>query len=164
MVTIAPSQQFAGIINARDWPMTPPIEGALYLIFIQANPLNGGTQSQNKFEYICQWMWYLIGTNIPSSEQAENRGDRYRTSMGIVQNLRQANYPCFCKKQTYSCNPVTGVVTGTPFTSPSVGGAESIWWTFPKFMQKSDNNKSGLVYGICAVNVYGFDDVLASVA
>src|ERR1035438_5650375 len=97
MAIVAPGQNFGGLIQGRDWPATPPFPDTLYLLYIHAVSL-GGTESQNYFEIICQWSWIDIGTDIQPNQQKANRGDRWRTSMAIQSNLRQANYPSFCPK------------------------------------------------------------------
>jgi hypothetical protein len=165
MAIIDASQRFGGVVMSRDWPQDPPIGGALYLLYIQSVPTPLGTQAQNHFEYFCQWVWILIGNDITSTQQAANRGDRYRGNIKIMENLRQANYPCYTQKlQVSAVNQQTGVLTYTPVTSQyPASNLEMITWTKPRFMPKGDE-KSGLIYGAAAVQVSGFDDVDIKVA
>lgn len=163
MAIISPGQLFAGVIQARDFPMTPPLQNALYLLVISAQPI-GGTESQNLYEILCQWTWLSIGTDIQPNQQAANRGDRYRASMAIVNSLRNANFPSYCAKSTISSVDAEGDLTVTPINGPAVGGAESIWWSKLSFQPKQDNPKSGIVYGAASVRIYCYDDVMASVA
>ena len=161
MATVAPSQSMSGYIAARDFPLTPPVENSLYLLFISATPV-GGTEAQTLYQFLCQWNWLIIGTNIQANQQAENRGDRFRTNMGIISNLKQASYPGFCLKNTYAVG-ASGNVIGTNVIQAGVGTTESIWWSRPQFTPKQDNQKTGLIYGTATVRLYCFDDVLTSV-
>src|SRR5512140_3210869 len=72
-------QPFAGIVHASDWPQTPYVEGSLYLLLLEAKPI-GGTDSQTLYEFICQWSWILIGSDIGKGQVGQNRSDRYRTN------------------------------------------------------------------------------------
>lgn len=155
MAAIDSTQKMCGVVAARDWPLTPPIEGGLYLLFLSAVPTTG-TESQIFYEYSCQWNWLLIGTDISPTQQAENRGDRYRKSMQIVKNLRQANFPSFCSKKSFAAN-AQGTVTQMVYDP-----IESIWWSHLRMMPRADNDKSGLVYGAAALQLFAYDDVLAT--
>lgn len=165
MAIVAPLQRFGGAIMARDWPLDPPIPGALYLLYLTSVPTPLGTQAQNHFEYFCQWVWILIGTDIQATQQAANRGDRYRGNLQIAENLRQANYPGYTQKlQVTNVDQQTGAVTYAPVTSLyPASDLEMITWTKPRFMPKQDE-KSGLIYGAAAVQVSAFDDVNILVA
>ena len=163
MGIVNPAQMFGGVIQARDFPATPPFPDTLYLLYIGAVAL-GGTEAQNYYEILCQWSWIDIGTDIQQNQQKANRGDRYRTSMQIQSNLRQANYPSFCPKRTWTANAQTGALVGTLINGVVVGGAESIYWSKLTFMPKQDNPKSGFIYGAASVRLYAWDDVIAVVA
>ena len=167
MVTINGSQvpqPFGGVVNARDWPQTPPIEGALYLLVINAVPLGEKSQSQMGYMYFCQWVWLLIGTDIQMSQLGQSRSDRYRQNFQIQDNLVSANYPGFCVKKDYSVNQ-QGVVSsvGSSTTVP-YNTIEMVTWTDPKFMPKADNEKSGLVFGAAAVELHAYSDIPLAVA
>jgi len=161
MATIDPTQKMAGIISARDWPLTAPIEGALYLAVLAHRPV-GGTESQIAYAFTCQWLWFLRGTNIGVGQQAEDRGDRYRRSMVIATNIRNAHYPGFCSKRDFAVDG-TGNITQTGYTSYLVGGAESVRWTRPAFAPRQDD-ASGLLYEAATTVVTGMDDVLTAIA
>lgn len=163
MGIIAPGQQFGGVIQGRDWPGTPPLPDTLYLLFMGAVSL-GGTEAQNYYEILCQWSWIDIGTDIQANQQKANRGDRWRTSMAIQSNLRQANYPSFCQKKTWNVNAQTGELIGTAINGVLVGGVESIYWSKLTFMPKQDNPKSGFIYGAASLRIYAWDDVLQAIA
>jgi hypothetical protein len=166
MQLIDPSQMFGSVIQARDWPMTPPLEGALYLLFVNAVAL-GGSESQNYYELLCQWNWLLIGSDIQGNQVTANRGDRYRKSMKIQDNLRQANYPSFCAKKNYTVNPGTGALLGSYVIQNGVPNDvpwESLHWSKLTFMPRQDNPKSGFVYGAASLRIYCWDDVLEAVA
>lgn len=159
----APGQLLAGMANAQDWPQVPVMEEAPMLLFLNATPV-GGTESQIMYQSLCQWVWLIIGTNIPASQQAANRGDRYRKDAQIRQNLRQANYPGFCPRLSYSADTDGNLITATieqPVTPDSSG--ESIWWSRLQFMPKMDI-KSGVVYGAASVRIYSYEDVAIEVA
>lgn len=163
------NQPIGGIANARDWPNTPADEGALYLLFLQASPSEREdpiiSQSQMAYDYYCQWVWMLIGTDIAANQQTQNRADRYRSNFQIMSNLRQANYPGFCQKRDYSVNPSDGVVSSVPSQSAfPVSSIETVMWTPLKFMPRSDNAKSGLVFGAAAVELHAYDDISILVA
>lgn len=160
MQNVSPTQAFGGITNARDWPLTPLIFGALYLL-VGAKLATGGTDAQVLYEYQCQWTWLLVGTDIQANQVAENRGDRYRTNAAIEDNLRQANFPRWCNKQSASVNASTGAVTFTGVSSVTPSSStEQIYWTKINFATRFDNEKSGVVYGVGAVKIYGYDDTL----
>ncbi len=165
MGVYAPSQRFGGVVLARDWPADPPIQGALYLLYLTSNPTQLGTQAQNHFEYFCQWVWILIGSDIANNQQASNRGDRYRSNLQIMENLRQANYPGYTQKlQVASVDQQTGVITYAPvLSSYPTTNIEMVTWSKPRFMPKGDE-KSGIVYGAAAVQICGYDDVALAVA
>jgi hypothetical protein len=163
MKIINPGQMFGGVIQSRDWPASPPLASTLYLLFLSSQAI-GGSESQNLFELTLQWSWVTIGTDIQPNQQAANRGDRYRTSLMIMSNLRSANYPSYCPKRTIAGVDAEGDLTVNSINQLAVGGAESIWWSKLTMMPKQDNAKSGFVYGAASVRVYGWDDVLASVA
>ena len=164
MAVVSPTQAFGGYIDAQDWPQTPLVDSSLILVFLSAVPVSRNPEeAEILYQYQCQWVWTVMGTDIQAGQVGSNRGDRFRTNFIIIQNLRQANYPSFCAKKSYSVNETTGVVTGTSFTSPSIGGADSIWWSKLRFMPKSINQSSGLVYGAAKVDLYSYDSVLSTI-
>lgn len=158
-------QPMCGYVQARDWPQTPQVEGGLYLLIL-STPLGGGLKSraQEQVEVVCQWQWLLVGTDITAIQLAQNRGDRFRTNFQITENLRQANYPRFCRKQDYSVTP-TGVLQSIPSTSVyPVSPIESVTWTPLRFMPHTDSQISGLTFGVAALELYGFSDVNVAIA
>lgn len=158
-------QPFGGVSNARDWPQTQPTEGALYLLFLNATPLSDeATWAQNKYRFYLQWVWILIGTDIQPGQQGQNRSDRYRSNFQIIANLRQSNYPGFCIKNSYTATS-QGAVVGTRVQSVFPRSEiEMVTWTPLRYMPKSDNQKSGIVYGAAAVELDAYDDVSTLVA
>lgn len=156
-------QPFGGLVNARDWPQTPPMEGALYLLFINAIPTKGGTAAQREYEYFLQWVWLIIGSDIVASQQEQSRANRYRTNLQVMENLNQASYPGFARKMDFSADS-QGVISSVGSSSDyPKSDWESIRWTDPRFMPKSDN-QSGLIYGAAAVELYAYSDVAALIA
>jgi hypothetical protein len=162
MAKIDSSQKFGSMIEARDWPMTPPIEGALYLLYMHSLPV-GGTEAQIEYEHFCQWTWILIGTDITGTQQAANRGDRRRQNAAIINNLRQANFPSYCQKKSYAMNGNTVEGTGVSSTVP-YSSSESIFWSHLRFLPRPDLQKTGLIYGAAQVSVYAWEDVAVAVA
>lgn len=157
-------QPMGMIVNAADWPQTPPQEGALYLLVIKTSPAGIESQSQAGFDYHCQWSWIFLGTDILAGQQATNRGDRYRANMQLMKNLRDANYPGYCRKSEYTAD-TNGNVTATPSVSLYPASApEMITWSALDFMPRSDNAKTGLVYGAAAVTLHAVDDISTLVA
>jgi hypothetical protein len=162
MQTVDSTQQFGGVLAARDWPLTTPIFGALYLLVLGMNPV-GGTEAQAQYEYLLQWVWLLLGDDIAQNQQAENRGNRYRDGMKIVANLRQANFPQFCFKQNYTAD-AQGNLTAIPVQSTyTFSPEESVYWSRLKFMPRQDQ-ASGVMYGAAAVSLFAWDDVLPALA
>ena len=159
-------QPFGGVVNARDWPQSPVVEGALYLLVLTQNPNNKGmpSQAQMGYEYFCQWVWLLLGTDIQASQLVQNRADRFRQEMQIVENLRQASYPGWTRKMDVSVD-TNGNLSFVPSSSVvPVNALEMITWTNLRFMPKPDNEKSGVSYGAAAVEIHGYSDVSALVA
>lgn len=157
------AQPFGGIANARDWPQTKPIEGALYLLFLNAMPTREKSQAQVEYEYFLQWVWIIIGADIGSAQLEQSRANRYRTNLQIMENLRQGNYPGFARKQDFSSDAVGNVSVVNSASGYPVSDWESIRWSNIRFMPKSDN-QSGLVYGAAAVELYAYSDVAALIA
>lgn len=158
-------QPMCGIINARDWPQTPQVEGGLYLLFLSASPTRENSWAQAEYQYFCQWVWILLGTDITMSQQAQDRGDRYRANLQIMENLRQTHHPGFCQQKNYFVNPANGDITAVDSASVyPASPAEYVRWTKPRFVPKSDSEQSGLVYGAAAVELFAYSDVDLAVA
>jgi hypothetical protein len=152
MAKINASQVMGGCLDAQDWPQTPPIEGAFYLLYMNAVPV-GGTQAQQEYEYICQWTWLLIGADVAANQQSANRGDRYRTNLAMMENLRQAHFPGYCPKQDYVAS-ASGAITATP-KAP----VETLYWSKPTFRKQHDANQSGVLYGVATVRVGAWEAI-----
>lgn len=162
MAAVDSTQQFGGILQARDWPLTQPVFGALYLLVIAMNAV-GGTEAQALYEYVCQWSWILMGDDIVDAQQAQNRGNRYRQSMQVVANLRQANFPQFCPKINVQVDAQGSVTTAGVQSTYPVSPFESVWWSRLKFAPRQDQG-SGVLYGAAGVSLYAYDDVLPALA
>lgn len=161
---VSQPQRVAEVINARDWPLTAPVEGVLYLLFQKAVELPQGTQAQQLYEYMCMWVWLVIGQDIQANQQGANRGSRYRTNMQILSNLRQAHYAGFCPKTSLSADS-QGNLTSTPVMSEyPYSNVETIWWSRLSMMPRNDNQKSGITYGAAAFSLFSFEDVSVLVA
>ncbi len=164
MAAVNPDRVFGGIIQSRDFPQTHPIPGALYLIILGHRALDDHSTEDNMlYEFTCQWTWFTQGTDIAQDQVAANRGGRYRETMQIATDLRNANYPGFCAKSTTTVDTSTGVITQTPFVSSINGGWEMIRWSRLTFQPRQDQ-KSGIIYESATVRVTGYSDVDATVA
>lgn len=159
------AQPFGGVAEATDWPTTQPIEGALYLLVLDQHPTLQDSMAQMEYQYFLQWVWYLLGTDLGSTQQGQNRADRYRSHMTVLENLRQANMPHFCQKMDYAAN-AQGVVVATPSQSQyPVSSIEMVRWSPLKFMPfNKGNTQDGVLYYAAAVEVYAMDDVNPLVA
>jgi hypothetical protein len=171
------AQPMCGYVAARDWPMTPPIEGGLYLLFLNAVPTDDQSRAQKEYEYFCQWVWILIGQDIQADDTSQNRASRYASNMQIMENLRQAHYPGWTVEQRFQPTIIgglpTGGVTGVPTKTQMPGPGSSVIqtspieivrWTDLRFIPRQDNQKSGLIYGAAALELYARSDVLPAVA
>jgi hypothetical protein len=157
------TQPMLGYVSAGDWPQTPIVEGGLALLLVRGPVPVGRGQAQVMHKYLCQWNWILIGQDIQSANQSANRGDRFRANMQVMENLRQANYPCFAQKRDYSCDGTS--LTNVPSSSAyPYSPEESVRWTNPQFIPHFDDDKSGVVYGRAVVDVIAYSDVLPVIA
>jgi hypothetical protein len=163
MKLIDQNQKFGPIIASRDWPQTPPQDSTLYLLYLSSVPMSPSTASEVLYSHSVQWVWLVMGDDIAPQERKQNRGDRYRASMAMQVNLRNANFPGFCPKKSYASDK-NGGISSVGYTSPAVGGASSVWWGTPKFIPRHDAERSGLLYGIGATEIYAYDDVSSAVA
>jgi hypothetical protein len=150
-----PARKPCGMVNAQDWPQVEIVDGGLYLLYLTSvELLSQGTKSQTYFEHYVQWAWMFLGNDLSASQIGMNRGDRYRSNLAVVEELRQAHFPGYCPKQFSQCDVHTGVVTLTPY-SP----VEMISWGMPKLGTRMDNAKSGVLYGTASLEVYGYSTV-----
>jgi hypothetical protein len=157
------AQPFGGITQARDWPQTPVNEGSLYLLVLDQVP-HGGTASQRGYEYFLQWAWMLIGQDVQSTQQAANRGDRYRQNLVIEENLRQANYPGFCQKKDLVADSQGNLGFAASYSILPPNAYEPLYWTELRFKPKDDAAQSGVLYGAAAIELYAYSDVSPLVA
>lgn len=159
MAKYAAGQKFGGLIDARDWPQSKPMFGALYLLYLSSTPMRQSTESQVLYDHLCQWTWIVVGTDLTGTNMGQNRGDRRRQNMVIEQNLRQASYPGFCQKLNYGVPAASGAMVGVPFDSN-----DRVWWTKPQMMPRQDNDKTGLIYGAATVRVSAWVEIDPSLA
>lgn len=160
MATIDPNQKFGPVIMSRDWPQTPVMDSALYLLLVDMMPIAPSSPAVMLYSYDVQWIWLLIGEDIQKNERKQNRGDRYREYMKIVNNLRDACFPGFCPKLSYTSDK-NGQLTSYSYDSNyKVGGAETVWWSTPQWSPRFDAEKSGVLYGSARVELCAYDDIL----
>lgn len=157
------AQPMGGISNAQDWPQVSVEEGQLQLLLLTQQPTQRGTQAVLEYVYFVQWVWILIGQDIQASQQAFNRGDRYRADQQIIQNLRNAHYPGFCNKSDFTVDSL-GVVTRTPATTQVPNNNfEAVRWTMPVMRPKLDTHNTGMQYNAAAVELYAWDTAVQGV-
>ena len=153
--TLNPSRILAGMVNAQDWPQVEIQEGALYLLYLTSVEVpEMGSRSQAYFEHYLQWSWVYLGTDIQAGQVGANRSDRFRSSMAIVEELRQVSFPGFCPKQQIAIDPVTGTPTFTPYNP-----VEMLHWSTPRLGTKLANAQSGISYSTAPFEVYGWSSV-----
>lgn len=156
---VSVAQPMGGMLDARDWPQTQVVEGALYLLAQRVVP-SGGTKSQRRFTCFCQWSWVLLGTDLSGYQEGANRGDRYRQNMQIEQNIREACYPNSCQKMVYSVDS-EGVGSGVAAQSVyPASSTEWVLWNEPTFRPRLDADKSGAIFGGAAVDLVGYDNMI----
>lgn len=149
----ARASMFRGASLAADWPQVEIEDGAIYLLLLSSVDTGKGTRYAPLYMHFMQWVWILLGTDIQSSQVAANRGDRYRTHLGIMEDLRQANYPGFCQK-AFMTQPVITPTPGYTQSNPE----EMVRWTEIRFPTRWDF-KNGVLYGTGVVEVQGYDVV-----
>lgn len=148
-----------GFVNAQDWPQVELQDGTLYLLYLNSVPVEeDSTRAQIYYEHYVQWAWVWLGDDLAANQVGLNRGSRYRDDMTIKEELRQTHFPGFCVKQFSSCDPATGQVTFTPYSS-----GETIQWSMPRMGTKLAMAQSGISYGSAAFEIYGWSSVGAAV-
>src|SRR5882724_9931790 len=124
-----------GLVMALDWPPKNVEENRFYLLTMQDNPIGrqGYSAAMPMIIHNVIWKAIVIGDELTQGERAENRGTRFRTLWGMKEALRQAVFPNFTEKLSFSL--VNGVWTGV-----SKNPIEYITWTPPvvKEMQAQD--------------------------
>lgn len=147
IAAINPQRQVKGLLMAQDWPPKKVALEAFYILNLADSPI--GRQGDSAtipivYEHV-QWVWIIAGNDVSTGQQANNRGDRFRTAFQMKDELTQALYPRFAEKFTWSL--VNGTWTPTPLNP-----VEYIHWPPPEFREKLDKD-SGLVYGSAMVTL-----------
>lgn len=145
-----------GLVMALDWPPNNVVENVFYLLTMQDNPIGrqGYSAAMPMIFHNVMWKAIVIGDELTQGERAENRGTRFRTLWGMKEALRQAVFPNFTEKLSFSL--VNGVWTGV-----SKNPIEYITWTPPvaKEMQAED---AGAVELSAMVRIWDMsDEILA---
>lgn len=137
------------MMQAMDWPPEVVNFEAFFLLVLGENPVgkHAWSPSDPIMTYLLQWVWLIKGTDLQAGLKGRNRGDRYRTSLNMSDELRQALYPQFCEKQYITQDANTGVITFNSYAPP-----DFIRWTPPEFRVRSDKD-SGLLYGTASVTL-----------
>lgn len=160
MAVLNSSQKFGGISDARDWPQVKIKEGYLYLLIVGISPTQQGTRANPGNRYTLQWNWIVIGTDIQAGQVSANRGDKYRTNIGIQQSLASASYPGFAQVNSYTQD------SGSPSNLIATPIDPEGWvrWSRPDFRGTNDFKRSGVLNGIASLNLYFESDVPSSIA
>src|SRR4029077_9669131 len=104
MVTINPNRNVVGISDAMDWPPKTVILEAFYLLSMGQKTAKDTFWSPTVpvITDLLQWTWLIAGTDLTKGTVGRSRGDRYRTDITMRTELRQASYPWWCPKQTFT--------------------------------------------------------------
>ena len=149
---------FGGIVEARDWPYKEASDQAFYLAIDRAAPSrNVASWHSPLYTFEIQWVWIILGTDLSPTVQAANRGDRYRISFAMQEEILQGLWPGFCEKQKWAAGSGdVASVSGTPYV-PS----EKVWWRRPTFSEKIDRN-TGILFGYGAIQLSAFAPAMSS--
>jgi hypothetical protein len=160
IATQFPTQPIGGIVEARDWPFTAAADQALYLVTGNArNSRNVNSQQGQLLTYSARWSWQIIGSNLTPTEQATNRGDRYRINATMRSILEYGLYPGYTQKQQYS---VVDNGLGVPVLAITTPYAyENVWWSKADFATKIDQ-QTGISFGFAAVAISAFEPEINS--
>ena len=92
MATINPNRQVRGMLMARDWPPTNVKLEAFYLLSLADSSIGRQGYSQAapmKLAHV-QWVWVIVGTDVPQGVRQANRGDRFRTAFQMKDEMTKA--------------------------------------------------------------------------
>lgn len=157
MATINPSRQLGGVLDAADWPPKTILFDAFYLVALGEAALGKDTYSWTVPVYVhtVQFQWISSGTDINNYNNVigRSRGDRYRTSTAMKEELLQALYPGFTQKQIFSVNASQQLVAAPQ--------NESILWTRPTFLTRLDKD-SGKTYVVATVKITDLTESIAA--
>lgn len=161
MATINPKRQVFGIMNAQDWPPQQVQFESFYLLSLGEEPIGKSFDSASVpvLSHTLQWLWIVMGTDLQTGVVGRNRGDRYRIDAQMRAELLQALYPRFCEKQKWVLNGNS--LMNLNVTPQSLNPVQSVWWSAPAFMRKSDK-ASGLVYGTAGISMTDMTEFIAA--
>lgn len=155
ITAINPQRKIVALMDAMDWPPQAVEMDAFYCLTVGFSPAAKGTWSPSSpiVSHVLQWVWINQGTDIQSGLRGRNRGDRYRTSFAMQEELLQGLYPHFTEKLVFSVDAQGNVQTA------SMNPKDYVFWTMPRVLIRSDQ-QSGLVYGSAAVNLVNITDAV----
>ena len=147
-----------GMAESQDWPQLEIVDGGIYLLHVGSTPMQSrqSTEMFTLFEHAVQWVWILLGSDIQAADQAANRGDRYRSSLAIFEDLHHASYPGFCCKGEVTVDAQGNV--SMPITNP----LEMVRWTGLR-LRKTQKIESGALYGVVATEIIGYEQMTPAV-
>lgn len=155
-VKILNSQRvFGGIVQARDWPFKEASTGQYYLLIEKDAPSPRiASWHSPVYTFSVRWAWLVMGTDLAPTDEAANRGDKYRINVPMQQEILNGCWPGFCEKQLWSITPDPN--TNLPvLNSQSYVPSEKLWWTKPVFSEKVDAN-TGILFSYAQVNISAF--------
>jgi hypothetical protein len=161
MGTINPTRKMAGVTDAQAWPPKNVMLESFYLLTLGEKPVGKSFWSASipVLTHSVQWTWIVVGTDLTVGKVGRNRGDRYRISMKMKEELLQATFPWFAQKGDWSVlgsTPSGLVLQETPITP-----LENMWWSPPVFLNKVDKD-SGVIYGAASVQITAMEQTILS--
>lgn len=153
---VNPTRKFMGATMAQDWPNETVQMESFYMLDLGQVPIGRQSYSASVpiLSYTVQWTWLIAGTDIQNGVKGRNRAERYRTNYDMKNELRIALFPNFCEKLQFSLSGETVIKT-------SYDPQEYITWTPSTFRDRIDK-PSGLVYGLCTVQITGMTGNIAA--
>lgn len=176
MATINPNRQILGYMDAQGWPPQPVRFESFYLLTLGSTDAGKGvsTPAVPSATYVLQWAWVILGTDLTTGKVGRNRADRFRIEMQMRDELRQANYPLFSEKKSWS---ITGnSASSIQLVSSSLSPQEYIRWSQLSFRvvgkraggvsvgagQAGSDQESGVMYGSASLSLTDITEMIAA--
>lgn len=146
----------AGYVLAQDWPPKDVKPNEFYLLTMGDDPIGRqgySASSPMQFHHVV-WKAIVVGDELTQGERAANRGTRFRTLWALKEAFRQAMYPFFAEKLTFS------IVNGR-FVGVSKTPVQYITWT-PPSVKETLQTDSGDVEFSAMLRIWdATDEILA---
>lgn len=159
IAVINANRQVISIADAADWPPQQVIFNAFYLVVLGLVPVSGlRSQAVPTYVHSVQWTWLIKGTDLQSGLRGNNRGDRYRISMLMRDEIRQASFPGYTQKKTWA---VDNTVDPPALDSQACDPKESIFWSQPQYTKRTAPD-SGALYDLATVQITDFTNTIST--